>query len=520
MRPMPDILSSYAAATPDKLAVIDDRPGETVRQWTFTELEERANRLANVLLDHGVTPGTKVVWCGQNSAPVVALTHAARKVAATAVPLNYRLSPDEAAYVVDNSDARLVYVDAAYASLFAQIRDQITRVDEVIVFDGPALDGMLDGDALMEKASPSSPPEPKTDQPAATMIYTSGTTGHPKGALRRGSGNPTQAAALLQLIGYTPDDVYLTTGPLYHSGPGGFAGIAHLMGQTVVVQHKFDPEDWLRLVDTYKVTSTFSAPTPIRMICTLPDEVKARYDRSTMRIMIANAAPWSMALKKLYLADFPHESLWEVYGSTELSVNTVLAPQDQLRKPGSCGLPAPGNEIVLFDEQGKEVTEPFEPGELYVRSPSVFDAYYKAEDKYEADRRGDYHTVGDIAYRDDEGYLYICDRKKDMIISGGMNIYPAEIEAALEVHPSIFDVAVFGIPSEEWGESVHAVVVVQPEGSLSEAAVIAFSKEHLAGYKIPRSVPFMPELPRTGSGKIPKRELRKPFWEGRQSQVG
>jgi acyl-CoA synthetase (AMP-forming)/AMP-acid ligase II len=236
--------------------------------------------------------------------------------------------------------------------------------------------------------------------------------------------------------------------------------------------------------------------------------------------MIANAAPWSMALKKLYLADFPPESLWEVYGSTELSVNTVLAPQDQLRKPGSCGLPAPGNEIVLFDEQGKVVTEPFEPGELYVRSPSVFDAYYKAEDKYEADRRGDYHTVGDIAYRDDEGYLYICDRKKDMIISGGMNIYPAEIEAALEQHANIFDVAVFGIPSEEWGESVHAVVVVQPEGALTESDVIAFAKEHLAGYKIPRSVSFMPELPRTGSGKILKRELRKPYWEGRQSQVG
>ena len=517
---MPDILTVHAAANPTKPGVIDDRPGQPVRSWTFAELEARANQLAHVLIDLGAGPGTKIVWCGQNSAPVVALTHAARKVGATAVPLNYRLSPEEATYVVDNSDARLVYVDAQYASLFAQFRPDIPKVTDVLVFDGPPPEGMLDGDALADQAPSQPVPEPATDEPAATMIYTSGTTGHPKGALRRGGGNPQQAAALLGLIGYTSDDVYLTTGPLYHSGPGGFAGIAHLLGQTVVVQHKFDPEDWLRLVQTYKVTSTFSAPTPIRMICTLPDEVKAKYDRSTMRIMIANAAPWSMALKKLYLADFPPESLWEVYGSTELSVNTVLAPQDQLRKPGSCGLPAPGNEIVLFDDDGKEISEPFQPGELYVRSPSVFDAYYKAEDKYEADKRGDYHTVGDIAYRDDEGYLYICDRKKDMIISGGMNIYPAEIEAALEQHPNIFDVAVFGIPSEEWGESVHAVVVVQPEGSLSEDQVIAFAKEHLAGYKIPQSVSFMPELPRTGSGKILKRELRKPYWEGRQSQVG
>src|SRR3954462_1644646 len=176
MRPVPDILRSYAAATPDKLAVIDDPPGETVRQWTFTELEERANRLAHVLTDLGVRPGTKVVWCGQNSAPVVALTHAARKVGATAVPLNYRLSPEEAAYVVDNSDARLVYVDAEYASLFAQIRADIPKVGEVLVFDGPAPDGMLDGDALAGKASTEPPPEPATNEPAATMIYTSGTT--------------------------------------------------------------------------------------------------------------------------------------------------------------------------------------------------------------------------------------------------------------------------------------------------------------------------------------------------------
>ena len=191
------------------------------------------------------------------------------------------------------------------------------------------------------------------------------------------------------------------------------------------------------------------------MICNLPDEVKAKYDRSSIRIMIANAAPWSFALKQQYVRDFPPESLFEVYGSTELGVNTVLRPEDQLRKPGSCGKESPLVEIRLYDDDGNIVTGtgPEATGEVYVRSPSVFADYYKQHDKFEEDRRDGFQTVGDIAYRDDEGFLYICDRKKDMIISGGMNIYPAEIESALEAHPDIYEAAVFGIPSDDWGET-------------------------------------------------------------------
>ena len=187
--------------------------------------------------------------------------------------------------------------------------------------------------------------------------------------------------------------------------------------------------------------------------------------------MIANAAPWSFALKQQYVADFPPESLFEVYGSTELGVNTIMRPEDQLRKPGSCGKEAPMVEIRLYDDDGNVVegTGPEAAGELFVRSPSVFADYYKQHDKFEEDSRDGFQTVGDIAYRDDEGFLYICDRKKDMIISGGMNIYPAEIEAALETHPDIYEAAVFGIPSEEWGESVHAVVVERPGSDLDEA---------------------------------------------------
>jgi len=526
---MPDFLTLYAQIQPDKPSVIDDRPNGVVTTLTFAELNERANRLANVLIDLGLGAGSahsKVVWCGQNSIGLVTMINAARKLGVTAVPLNYRLSDDEAAYVTDHCDATVVYVDAEFAPMFSRIRAAIPQVQHILVFDGATPAGMTPDlmtnvDALMAAASADEPQIPETTEAGATMIYTSGTTGKPKGALRRGAGNAEQVAAMIALIGYIPDDVYIPTGPLYHSGPGGFMGIAQALGSTVVLQRKFAAEDWLRLVTKHKVTSTFSAPTPIRMICALPSEVKAKYDTSSMKRMIANAAPWSFALKQMYLADFPSDSLFEVYGSTELGVNCVLLPQDQLRKPGSCGQPSPMVEIKLFDDDGNEIegTGPDHPGELFVRSPSVFADYYKQHDKYEADQKHGYQTVGDIAYLDDEGFVYICDRKKDMIISGGMNIYPAEIEAALEAHVDIYEAAVFGVPSEEWGESVHAVIVQREGAGLTDADVFAHAREKLASYKVPRSLTWMDELPKTGSGKILKRELRAPFWAGRDSKV-
>ena len=519
---MADYLTSHASAFADRLAVIDDRPDQDPVVWTFGELNRQANRLAHVLVDLGVVHGTKVVTVGQNSAGWLRMVHAARKVGATAVPLNYRLAADEASYVIDNCDAEVVYVDAEFAAFIDSMRADIPKVRHVLVFDGEPVCDQLDGDALLRQASVHEPIVPNAEQAAATMIYTSGTTGKPKGALRQTAARPEQGAGLLQVLKWSPTDVYITTGPLYHSGPGGFASTAATLGNTVVVQHKFDTTDWLRLVDKYKVTATFSAPTPIRMICNVDPELWTQFDVSTMRVMMANAAPWSMALKEQYLAHFPAESLFEIYGSTELGVNCVLEPHDQLRKPGSCGQPAPFVEIVLFDDEGMVVDGigPEHPGELYVRSSATFTTYYKADEKYEADRRGDFHTVGDIAYRDDEGYIYICDRKKDMIISGGVNIYPAEIEAALELHPRVFDVAVFGIPDENWGEAVHAIIVAKPLGSITAEDVMSYAREHLAGYKVPRSISFLDELPRTGSGKILKRELRAPFWVGQSRMVG
>ena len=284
---MPDFLSAYAQAMPDKLAVVDDRPDGSVTRWTFAELEARANQLGHVLVGLGAGPGRKVVWCGLNSPGVVTVVNAARKIGATAVPLNYRLSPEEAAYVTDHCDATIVYVDAEFAPLFEQIRAEIPKVEHILVFDGRALDGMTEVDPLIAAAPTTDPVPPDTGESGATMIYTSGTTGKPKGALRTSAGNPQQGAALLALIGYVPDDVYITTGPLYHSGPGGFMGVAQILSNTVVIQRKFDPVDWLRLVDKYKVTCTFSAPTPIRMICSLArgreGEVRPQHDEADDR---------------------------------------------------------------------------------------------------------------------------------------------------------------------------------------------------------------------------------------------
>jgi fatty-acyl-CoA synthase/long-chain acyl-CoA synthetase len=511
-------LADFAVALRDKPAVIDDRPGAPVTTWSFAELNRQANRLAHVLLGLGVKPGEKVIWCGPNSPGVLRAVAALPKIGAVMVPLNYRFTPDEAAYVVGNSDAVVVYADAEHAGLLGRIRDAVPRVRHFIVFGGPAAPGMLSGEALLARASDA---EPEVDVPEGTpgsMLYTSGTTGRPKGAVRMPA-DPGLVRPLLELCGNRPEDVYITTGPLYHSGPLGYMGLGQRLGNTVVLQRRFDAEDWLRLVAKYRVSMTFSAPAPIRMICGLPDEVKRRHDVSSMKRMVANAAPWSMALKEAYMRDFGEDSLWEVYGSTELGVDTVLAPADHRKRPGSCGRAVPGVEIRLYDEAGNEITEPDMPGEVFVRSANTFNGYYKADSATRAAQRGDFASVGDIAYRDADGYYYICDRKTDMIISGGMNIYPAEIEAALERHPDIADVAVFGIPSEEWGESVHAVVVTRAGRTLAPDAVTAFAREHLAGYKTPRSVSFVAEIPRTGSGKILKRVLREPFWQGRRARV-
>jgi acyl-CoA synthetase (AMP-forming)/AMP-acid ligase II len=313
----------------------------------------------------------------------------------------------------------------------------------------------------------------------------------------------------VQLFGLRGDDVHLMAGPGYHSAVGAFTALTIFTGGTVVLMPRFDAEQALALVARHRVTTTFMAPTLLKRIVDLPDEVRGRCDASSLRAIILGAAPCPHSLKELAIAQFG-EVLWEFYGATETGFNLVLRPEDQLRKPGSAGTPPEGQEVLLLDDEGNPVPDG-EPGEVWVRNNWLATYYNKPEANARSIRDG-FFTVGDVAYRDGDGYYYICDRKIDMIISGGVNIYPAEIEACLHAHPAVGDVAVIGVPDDEWGESVKAVVSLQPGATISAGELIDWCRGRIADYKRPRSVDFVSDLPRDQAGKLLKREIRAPYW--------
>src|SRR5437867_4116293 len=299
---------------------------------------------------------------------------------------------------------------------------------------------------------------------------------------------------------------------------GGAALYAQMVGGTVVVMRKFDPEETLRLVERHRCTTTFMAPTLLKRIVDLPAEVRARYDVSSMRSLVIAAAPCPMRVKEQALALFG-PVLYEFYGSTELGVNTVLRPEDVLRKPGSCGRAAPGVELTVLGDDGRPAPTGT-PGELFVRRyDGVFDEYYPNPAATAQTSRGEWMSVGAVAWMEDEGFVYICDRKRDMIISGGVNIYPAEIEDALHRHPAVEDAAVFGVPDPEWGERVHAAVQLRAGHHATETELMEFCRAHIADYKTPREVSFHADFPRDTAGKLVKRLLREPYWAGRTTRV-
>lgn len=508
MRVKVDHLTKHAEEIGDRIAVIDDKAGQPVRELNYVVFNEQVNALANGFLALGASEGSHIAWWGNNSVEVLLTIHAIRKSGGVSIPIPYRSTREEANYLLGVADVEILVIENRYVSVIEGLREELPNLKHIITFG-------MDKEKSIEKTmgeilGPVSTPSSEGNFASThNMIFTSGTTGNPKGAVRKVGGEANQYGPLLQLLGWDRMDslIFLTTGPLYHSGPSGFALRSQLVGATVVTQYAFDPVDWLRLVSTHNVSATFSAPTPIRRITSLPNDVKDMYDVSSLRSLIANAAPWTMNLKRAYLRDFREDSLWEVYGSTELSVCTVLAPNDQLRKPGSCGVPAPGVEIQLIDDKGNVINEPNTPGELYARSSALFKTYYKSHDRYLEDHRDGYQTVGDIAYVDEEGYFFICDRKKDMIISGGVNVYPAEIENVLDEYPLVEEVAVIGVPDDEWGEVVCALVVAESEFPTDD--LLIFARSHLSGAKVPKHVFFIDDLPKTGSGKILKRDLRE-----------
>lgn len=503
-----DRLAAMAALKPDELAIVDDRPDGFLRQMTFREFNALVNKIANGLRARGFEPGERLLWAGRNCVEVVAIQHACRKVGGYSIALNHRLQEDEVHGIATVSEASFAWAEASFREIFSE--GKLPKLRNVVIFEGEPDRGQL---SLAEFLAGTSSEEPSSEGASArpfdaTLSFTGGTTGRPKGVVRHTLG-AQESAFTSRLIG-DGEGAFIVTGSLSHSGPNGMANNSMTLGSTVVLQRRFDAEDWIRLVDKYRVTNSYSAPYAVRLIAQLPDEVFGRYDTSCFSTMMAAAAQWPFELKQAFLKRFPHCDLWEVYGSTELASVTALEPQDQLRKPGSCGKVLDWVDVQLIDENDQAVTEPHETGVLYVKSECIFHDYLGDPEASAAARRGDYATCGDVAYFDDEGYYYIVDRVKDMVISAGVNIYPREIENTLEGHPGVFESAVIGLPDEEWGERLHAVVVWrQSEPPASADDLREFCRERLATHKVPRSFEFVDELPHLLSGKISKRDVRE-----------
>jgi len=506
-----DVVARHAAEQPDRPALVE---GE--RTLTWRQFFHIRNRLAHSLAALGLGPAQHAVVYAHNSADNILASSALRALGAIAVPMNHRLTADEVGYILDNADAAAVFVSDAFLATAERVRGVATGVKHWITLGAERRPWAESLDDLMSRGS--SEPLAAPAVTGGSMIYTAGTTGKPKGALRRVTDPAAVLPRLAALDCLDRAHVHLVAGPLYHSAPGGFAVYAHMVGSTVVVMRKFDAEDALRHIERHRCTTTFMAPTLLKRIVDLPAETRKRHDVSSMRSIVVAAAPCPMRVKEEVLAYFG-PVLYEFYGSTELGINTVLAPADMLRKPGSCGQAAPGVELAVLDDAGHPV-EPGQPGELFVRrSEGMFDGYYKNDAATRDTARGEWLSVGDVAWLDDEGFVYICDRKRDMIISGGVNIYPAEIEDVLHRHPAVEDAAVFGVPDAEWGERVHAALQLRPGAALTEAEVRAFCRQHLADYKTPREVSFHAEFPRDSAGKLVKRLLRDPHWTGRTTRV-
>ena len=504
-----DFLRLHAEANPTKPALI--LGDKTV---DFSMLNRRANNAAHLFRQLGCEPHDRVAIMSFNSIAGFEIAAGLRRSSLVAVPVNYRLRGPEVAYLLNDSGARVVCADDDHVEVVDAARPEVRGERRYVATGSKSPEGWLPYRDLM-----TSQPDTPLDAPGsaglgASMIYTSGTTGRPKGAWRPNGVNVENVLQVISIFGLNQSDVHLVCGPGYHSAVAFFATLHGVLGATNVIQPKFEADAALDLIERHGVTTTFMAPT---LLLRLVDAQERRpRNLSSLRALILGAAPCPHALKVRAEAVLG-QVLWEFYGATETGINTVLRPEDQLRKPGSCGTSVLGQEIRLAGPDGREVPNG-EPGEFMVRN-SWLAEYYNRPDATGESLHDGFFSVGDVAYRDDEGYYFICDRMVDMIISAGVNIYPAEVEAVLHAHPAVLDAAVIGVPDDQWGESVKAVVQLRPGMSASAGDLIAFCDQHLAGYKKPRTVDFVDELPRDPAGKLLKRKIREPFWAGMSRRV-
>jgi long-chain acyl-CoA synthetase len=515
---MAQLIQAYLPDRADVPALIDER-GET----TWGQLDERVNRVINGLRGAGVPEGATVALMSGNRRELFEATAACGHSGWLVVPVNWHWTAEELAYVLDDSDAAALLVEDQFADVAIEaLQDPKTdRCAIRVAVGGAPPDGFLDYEEMLAAASPA---EPDNQAMGGPMFYTSGTTGFPKGVKSSLStlGAPVDmmeliSAAFVGMLGLPEQAVTLLEGPAYHSAQWVFSVFPLLRGSTVVMRHKFDPAETLELIDRYQVTNVHLVPAQFIRLLKLDEATRASFDGSSLQLVYHGAAPCPPDVKRQML-DWWGPVVSEYYGGTEGGFLTVIHGQEWLDHPGSIGKPISTVELQILDDDGQPA-EPGQPGQIWFKSLLGSDfEYHKAPEKTAAaHREPGVGTLGDIGYADDDGFVFLSDRKIDMIISGGVNIYPAEIEGALVGHPAVADAAVFGIPDDEMGESVKAAVQLmegyEPSPEL-ERDLMGHVRQHLAGYKAPRSVDFEPDLPRTPTGKLMKRLLRDPYWEG------
>ncbi|MGQ5701202.1 acyl-CoA synthetase [Sandaracinobacteroides sp. A072] len=498
---------------------------------------ERAARAATVLEGFGLGKGDGVALYLRNEPAFFEASFGAGMLGVYPVPVNWHYTADEAGYLLRDSGVKLLLI---HADLLDPIRDAIPEGLPVVVVETPpevrAAYGLGDvlhppglplWSALLDAAAPLAR-EP--EQPPSTIIYTSGTTGRPKG-VKRPTFTPEQAEATTAMLawtyGYTDhvaglrDPAEIVTaviGPLYHAAPNAHSHFSIRLGANVLIEPRFDAERLLQLVEAEKITHLNMVPIMFNRLLRLPDAVKRRYDLSSLEYVTHAAAPCPPPVKRAMI-EWWGPVINEYYGSTEMGNVTNITAQEWLAHPGSVGRVMPGIDLRVVDEEGRDVP-PGTVGDVIARARGASDfTYQNAPEKRTAMEREGLLAPGDMGYFDADGFLYLCDRRNDMIISGGANIYPAEIEAELHKLPGVADCAVFGIPDEEFGESIMAVVQPMPGVTLEADALKAELRRTLAGYKVPRRIDFADSLPREDSGKIFKRKLRAPFWEGREKRI-
>jgi acyl-CoA synthetase (AMP-forming)/AMP-acid ligase II len=506
-----ELLREHAAAHPDRDALIVGN-----ERITYAETNRRANRVANGLLAAGLKPGARIALLDKNDANYFELQFGCAKAGMVLVPINWRLAAPEIAFIVKDAESAMLLYGPEFAPVVDAIKAELGNIP-LVPLGVAGRDGYA---AWRDRQSGTEPQTHATPDDTVLQLYTSGTTGRAKGVQLCARGLLVSMPGLRELGVGRDDDVYLLPMPFFHIGGSAMAIIAIATGCPAVVIRDLDPKVLLEAIATHRATSMFLVPAVILFMLNVPSI--GEIDLSSLRLILYGGSPIPVALLKRALSVFKC-GFGQVYGMTEAhGTITYLGPEDHdpdnAGRLKSCGRAIPDVEMRVVDADDNEVPDGT-VGEIVCRAVKVMSGYWKRpEENARAIRDGWFHS-GDAGYRDADGYYYIHDRVKDMIVSGGENIYPAEVENALYGHPAIQDVAVIGVPDDRWGETVKACVVLKPGATATADDLIAFARTKIGGFKLPRSVDFMAELPRNATGKFLKRALREPYWQGRDRQV-